>query len=199
MKRSMITLATLTLAALAFFILAGCDKEDPGTLTGTTAAKSADPADLLLGNDITPAELKVMLHMREEEKLARDVYCEMYDRWQSRIFKNIRESEQVHMDAMLRVLNRYNIQDPVGGLDTGKFSDPDLQALYDELIAQGSATAGTALSVGVRIEELDIADLEGAIAVTDNQDILQVYGNLLEASKQHLQAFRTRPALPRVQ
>jgi hypothetical protein len=196
MKRSMIYLAGLTMAILALTVFAGCDKDDSGAITGATTAPSAVSRSFLPGNDITPEELKAMLHIREEEKLARDVYIDMYNRWQLRIFNNIQASEQVHIDAMIRAMNRYNIPDSAGGLDTGKFNDPALQALYDELIAQGSATAGAALAVGVRIEELDIADLQAAIALPDNQDLLQVYGNLLQGSQRHLAAFRGPRLLP---
>ena len=199
MKRSTMVLATLA-AILALLVFAGCDRDDTATLTGA-AAVGADPGELLLpsGNDITPVELRAILHMREEEKLAHDVYDTMYNQWQSRIFNNIRTSEQMHIEAMLRVMNRYGIPDSAGMLDPGKFNDPALQALYDELVLQGSVTAGTAMAVGVRIEELDIADLQAAIAVTDNKDILQVYTNLLEASQRHLAAFRQQPSLPPAQ
>ena len=38
--------------------------------------------------------------MREEEKVARDVYLSLNDTWNLRIFKNITSSEQTHMNAI---------------------------------------------------------------------------------------------------
>jgi hypothetical protein len=46
-----------------------------------------------------------------------------------------------------------------------------------------------ALQVGVCIEELDTGDLDDAIAATRRSDLLQVYGNLQRASRNHLRAF----------
>jgi hypothetical protein len=45
------------------------------------------------------------------------------------------------------------------------------------------------LTVGAKIEELDIRDLMAAIAATDNVILKTTYQNLLEGSKSHLRAF----------
>lgn len=60
-------------------------------------------------NEVEIADLTLM---REEEKLARDVYWALGDIWTFRIFANISQSEQVHMDAMLALLEKYELQDP---------------------------------------------------------------------------------------
>ncbi len=51
-------------------------------------------------------------HMREEEKVARDVYKELYKVWGLTIFSNIASSEQKHMDAIKTLLDRYGLEDP---------------------------------------------------------------------------------------
>lgn len=43
-------------------------------------------------------EKDAILYMREEEKLARDVYEFLYAKWNVNTFGNIRRSEQTHMD-----------------------------------------------------------------------------------------------------
>ena len=63
--------------------------------------------------------------MREEEKLARDVYLAMDDLWGLRVFSQISWSEQNHMDAVLAVLDKYGVLDPVGDNPTGVFTDPN--------------------------------------------------------------------------
>ena len=128
--------------------------------------------------------------MADEEKVARDVYIALYDKWGEQIFQNISQSEQKHMDAIATLLDRYDIESPVIN-EVGKFTNPDLQALYDKLVAQGSESVEEVLKVGALIEEVDINDLERAVAKTDNGDINEVYETLKNGSYHHLKAFVT--------
>lgn len=137
---------------------------------------------------LSAAEEADLLFMREEEKLARDVYTAMYARWRQPIFRNIAASEQTHMNAILTLLNRYGLPDPAADAP-GVFNNPELQALYDELVAQGNLSRVEALRVGVAIEEADIADLQASLAHTTHADIRLVYNNLLRGSRNHLRAF----------
>jgi hypothetical protein len=138
-------------------------------------------------SDLSAEESASLLFMREEEKLARDVYNALYTTWGQQSFSNIASSEQKHMDEIKVLLDRYGLADPA--LDAGKFTNPDLQALYDQLVAQGSASLADALKVGAAIEEIDIRDLQAQMSKTDNADIQQVYTNLMNGSYSHLQAF----------
>lgn len=140
---------------------------------------------------LTTAGQKWLMHMREEEKLARDVYLSMYGLWGSRIFGKISNAEQMHTTVLKKALNRYGIPDPAAGHGQGVFTDPDFQALYTQLVEKGRASLADALKVGVQIEELDIADLDSAIAATAQKDIKKIYGNLRRGSYNHLRAFRS--------
>ena len=133
-------------------------------------------------------EAATLTWMREEEKLARDVYQALYASTRARIFKNIAASEQRHMDALLKKLNRFGLPDPALS-GTGVFSVPELQTLYTALVQQGQASYTAALRVGATIEDLDIFDLMTAIEETDNVALRTTYQNLLEGSKNHLRAF----------
>jgi hypothetical protein len=133
-------------------------------------------------------ELYWLSYMREEEKLALDVYETLYDQWGLRIFRNIAASEKRHFDAIGRLIARYGLEDPAQP-DTGIFYNPDIQALYTDLIAEGELSIAYALGVGVKIEQKDIDDLVDAMNATDNKDILLVYANLLSGSENHLSAF----------
>jgi hypothetical protein len=137
---------------------------------------------------LSAEEATHLLYIREEEKLARDVYQVLYSKWNVRIFSNIASSEQRHFDAVGTLISRYKLTDPAQAT-AGVFTNPDLQALYSQLIAQGSISLLDALQVGVKIEETDIDDLKAAIDVTNNKDVLTVYGNLLNGSLNHLAAF----------
>jgi hypothetical protein len=128
--------------------------------------------------------------MREEEKLARDVYL-TFDGMYSElpIFENIGESEQRHMDAIKKLLDKYDLDDPAEGNGIGEFTNQDLQNLYYQLIEEGEQSLIDALIVGGKIEEIDIIDLKEYIEQTDKPDLKKVYGNLLDGSKNHLRAF----------
>lgn len=139
--------------------------------------------------DIDDQELEGLLLMREEEKLARDVYQTLGEMWNMPVFFNISQSEGTHMEAVKALLDRYDIQDPVGEDVPGEFTDPELQALYDDLTAQGSESLEAALSIGAAVEDLDIKDLSDLLEETDNQDITVVYENLLRGSENHIRSF----------
>lgn len=155
----------------------------------TTGTPGTPAAALAVPGTLSEEESAALLFMREEEKLAHDVYVTLYDQWGLRVFSNIAASEQKHTDAVAALLDAYGLEDPTIGNGVGEFTDPAFQALYDELVAQGSISAAEALKVGVAIEELDIADLEQRIAETDNADIQLLYSNLLAGSENHLRAF----------
>lgn len=141
---------------------------------------------------LSPEETAKLSYIREEEKLARDVYIFMYDKWGAKIFKNIAASEQTHMDAIKTLLDRYGIPDPASN-EVGKFSPKSgLQEIYDNLIELGSVSLEEALQVGVIIEEMDIADLKEGIGISTRKDITTVYKNLLRGSYNHLAAFNSK-------
>lgn len=138
---------------------------------------------------LTAEEAGDLRFMREEEKLARDVYLAMYEQWGLSPFAHITASEQTHMNAMLMLLRKYRLPDPAAGLAQGEFANADLKALYDRLVAQGMRSDVDALRVGGVIEETDIADLVEAMNRADNADIDTTYGRLLCGSRNHLRAF----------
>lgn len=156
-------------------------------LTAVVFAAGFNTISASAASGLSPEEAADLLFMREEEKLARDVYTALYATWQVPVFQNIAASEQKHMDAIKVLLDTYGLTDPA--LAPGKFTDPTLQALYDQLVAQGSISLAEALKVGASIEEIDIRDLQERIAQTDNSDIQWTYNNLLKGSYNHLKAF----------
>ena len=64
-----------------------------------------------------------LLFMREEEKLARDTYLTFYEQYETlTVFSNIASSEQMHMNAILKLLKKYKLPDP--GRTPGLASSP---------------------------------------------------------------------------
>ena len=161
-----------------------------GSTVGTTAARgNGTGIDVLSipASELSSQEASDLLFMREEEKLARDVYNTLSATWNLPTFQNIAASEQIHMDQIGLLLTRYNLTDPAKA--PGVFTNATLQDLYNKLIAQGNLSIGDALKVGGAIEEIDIRDLQTRLAQTDNADIQQVYNSLMNGSYNHLNAF----------
>lgn len=140
-------------------------------------------------SQLTTFETTSLQYMREEEKLARDVYLSLYNRWGVPIFNNIASSEQTHTDTIAGLLEKYNIEDPVTSDEIGAFTNPAFTELFNLLVETGSQSYEAALMVGAEIEELDIADISEQLNVIKKRDITQVYGNLLEGSANHLRSF----------
>ncbi|MCI0534742.1 MAG: DUF2202 domain-containing protein, partial [Verrucomicrobiales bacterium] len=137
---------------------------------------------------LTPTDAENILFIKQEEKLARDVYQFLYATWGHVTFQNIALSEQRHMDAVDGLIARYRLEDKTPA-ELGKFTIPELQALYDQLVVAGSQSLAEALAVGVLIEETDIADLQEMLKTTRETPIRRVLTNLLNGSRNHLSAF----------
>ncbi|QMV24995.1 DUF2202 domain-containing protein [Streptomyces sp. SCUT-3] len=133
--------------------------------------------------------------MAEEEKLAHDLYTAFAERYDARIFGNIAESESRHLEAVRTLMDRYGIDDPTGGRAAGDFADAETRATYDRLLARGEEGKEQALEAGRTVERTDIADLTAALEKLDAPDVAQVYGSLLEASRNHLAAFERQLAV----
>jgi hypothetical protein len=155
-----------------------------GVQSGTSGIIASLPYE-----ELSAEEELGLIQMREEEKLARDVYATLYDIWQVSVFNNISQSEQRHMNAVKVLIDKYELIDPVIDSSVGVFTDPAFTGLYALLVDQGSESLVDALIVGATIEDLDIKDLQELLIQTDNEDITAVYENLLSGSRNHLRAF----------
>ena len=182
--KSIAVKCAMIMAIMTLVIFQGCTKDEEVVYSDQTSGIKSMSVASLSGD-----ELAALRHMREEEKLARDVYITMSEKWKDKVFLQISSSEQRHMDAVLNLLKKYNLPDPVGNNAIGVFADANLQSLYDELVSEGLAGKLEAYTVGATIEDLDIADLKHAIEVSDNKDLLRVWGNLMMGSENHMCAF----------
>jgi hypothetical protein len=173
-------------AAFAPF-LTGCNDSDDSSTSDTTTDGTVP--DTTLPPGLSADEVAALQFMREEEKLAHDVYVYLYGVWGEIIFDNISASETSHTEAIRLLLVKYGLDDPAAGKPAGVFTNPDLQALYTALIAKGSTSKIDALTVGATIEEKDIKDINTKKTITDEADILAVYDSLLCGSRNHLRSF----------
>lgn len=194
-KKSLIVLSVVMMAAAVACSPASSSVETDAAIEQlqepAVSSESAPLHNQLLTastDELTEAEVESLLFMREEEKLAGDVFHYFHNLWGSPIFQNVAESEDMHTESVLSLLNLYGTAD-TAVLEAGVYSNADLQELYDQLILQGSQSLKDALLVAAAIEEIDILDLEKYIAQTDNADIIMVYENLAWGSDSHLRAF----------
>jgi len=137
---------------------------------------------------LSPQENEGLLFMWQEEKLARDVYLELYETWNLPIFRNIAMSEEQHMESVGMLLDAYGLE-KAGTEESGVYEDKELVNLYAELTARGKESVVEALRVGALIEDLDIHDLQQNLELADNDDIRILYRNLMKGSRNHLRSF----------
>ncbi len=199
------TLTRLTAALFTALALTACGGGDD---TATPAGNGGPPLvvdgdgnstfdSTVLGNNLaalptetlSAAEQSSLIYMREEEKLAGDVYARLYAAWGQKVFTNISASESTHTEAVRQLLVRYNLPDPAANLGAGVYANTTLQGLYTQLVAAGNVSLIEGLKVGAAIEELDMLDINTHLTNVDNQDIRLVYDNLLKGSRNHLRSF----------
>lgn len=158
-----------------------------------------------------------LIFMREEEKLARDVYLTLSGLYPTEpAFSTIAEdSEQAHTDTVRDMLANYNIADPNPDANNlpdsiGIFTGTDygwyFVEKYNQLINRGSQSVLEALYVGAFIEELDMIDIvycpkviietdngigegECGLVYTDEVSLQIMFNHLVDGSKNHLRAY----------
>jgi len=203
MTHSIKALCATLLAALVLSACGGGGSDSPAGNGGPPMLVDAEGVSTFDSSNLTTTltalpvealsavEQASLLLMREEEKLAQDVYAQLDLNWssQTRVFGNITKSEATHTEAVRQLLLRYNLADPNATLTAGVYQNTTLQSLYTQLVASGKISLVDALRVGAAVEEIDILDLVNGMSSIDNQDIRLVYDNLLKGSRNHLRAF----------
>jgi len=153
-----------------------------------------------------------LVFMREEEKLARDVYTKLGSMYpDSVIFGNIDDSEQRHTMSVKDMIEKYGHEDPNTNDNIGVYTGEDygwyFTEKYNLLVERASISELEALYVGAFIEELDMMDINQCPKVivetdnginevtecgkiyTDNSGIVKLYDSLLDGSDSHLEGY----------
>jgi hypothetical protein len=201
MKTSMKSIVISGFIAVSLLVASSCQKDNMNAENvqyasvlsvlgdGTTSVIEANLKSALIEtSDLTEGELASLLKMKEEEKLARDVYSVLAKKWGSQVFTNISNAENNHLNAIVLLLTNYGSTETAIG-EAGVFADAAVQTLYNDLVAKANVSLEEAYKTGALIEELDIKDLIVAIAGTNNENVLLVFENLLKGSRNHLRAF----------
>lgn len=177
----------------------------------TVAGRSIKAVEL---SQLDAVEASHLTFMREEEKLARDVYLSFAERYPDQpVFSQIAtKSEQTHTDTLRAKLADFGLPDPnptandlpaSQGVFTGEEWGGYFQEKYAELTTRGSENELAALYVGALIEELDMQDIAicpvvmmdagypepCGLAYTDESSLINTFSSLIDGSENHLRAF----------
>jgi len=185
---SLIALLTLTLLLIA------C--ENNSTLVATDESLQ-DVANQMIEDDykvivlggLSDAEKEGLIFMREEEKLARDVYLYFYQKYGNNIFSSIATAESTHMASLKTLLDKYHVKDPVFFDDIGSFRNEMLAELFIQLTEAGNVSFVEAIKVGLTIEDLDIRDLMDYSIDLRNEDMITIYESLTKGSRNHMRSY----------
>lgn len=137
--------------------------------------------------ELTANEIEFLFAVREEEKLARDVYAKFYEFFEARPFAIIGKAEENHIAAVERLFYFYSIEYPKVG-EAGVFENSERQAYYNELIAKGDSVLG-AYKAAAYLEERDIADYKAVLNDITNPNIKMVIEHLYRGSINHFKAM----------
>jgi hypothetical protein len=162
-------------------------------------------------------ELKDALgHMGNEERLAYDVYMNLYDYHAQNNATAIMQlqniatrSEKTHVEIVQSLVRRYDLgEDNLTDVDNavadntvafedmprGQYDIPAIQDLYDALYAKGVTSVQDALEVGCMVEVTDINDLDAYLQTAQNDnaaDVQAAFEVLRSGSYNHYWAFDT--------
>ncbi len=187
-----IALVIIIVGAGAYWFMQSGNEENTGTSPNNPGQNYTSVREYIYSlpyQNLSTQEIQGLQYMREEEKLAHDVYAYAYDKYGLKIFNNIASSESMHTYMVSVLLDKYNLTDPAKDEPQGVFKNKTLQNLYYQLIERVNKSKEEALIVGANIEELDIVDINHWKNMTDNKDIEYVYTQLINGSGNHLRAF----------
>ena len=162
----------------------------PGQGSGQRLRDGSCLADVPSGT-LTSAQRTTLASMADREKLAGDLYAAFAATYPAAVFDHLAKAEDQHLTAIRTLLTRYGVTDPTAGKPAGQFGDPDVQARYDQLLAQGNASQAAAYTVGLQVEAADVAALRQALTGLSAADVTRVYTNLRTAEQRHQQALTT--------
>lgn len=208
-SRTLTTVSMLSLSLLIFtsYSHAAGGKSTAGMLAGGNPTQQDSQTTTLDFNEATH-----LAFMREEEKLARDVYTKLGMLYpDSIVFGNIDDSEQRHTDAVKGAMEQHGLEDPNTndnlGVYTGEAYGEYFTEKYNYLIDKAANSELDALYVGAFIEELDMMDIsrcpqeivqqnngvdsdsECGLVYTDEPDITNLYESLINGSESHLRGY----------
>ena len=188
---------SMALMGIFALVVASCEKSDSNALDGslpvtrtandglTTFRVNNIWSVLQATNPLTEDEVEFLYALREDEKLAADLYYTFGLEYpEARQFIKWYTAEETHIAAIEAVLEYYEIEFPAIG-EIGVFADADRQAYYNELVSNG-ITLLDAYMVAAALEEENIVIYTEVMENSSNNNIILLLENLIESSWNHL-------------
>ena len=173
--------AAAVLLAVAV-VFAGCSKDETDTPIRTTTNGDSKA--------LSNFEKDGLVRLLETQKMHRDVYTWMNSQFPSSVFAGLASDDGNYMDRLSQMVDRYGITNPTLDKLPGEFEDVGVQNQYNEFVR---LTAG---DLEAMVENAKVMDQEMICTVQEqqlnlcgNDDLRQIYGNLIQQSKNQLQAL----------
>lgn len=186
-----ILLNTITLTAL--ITLTACVKNPSAQSGYENSNNRTTPLNTTTTprSTLTPQLANSIQFMYNEERLAKDVYLDIYKRQPvKQLTKIAQQAEVKHIAAVNQLASKYGLN--TGSYPNGKYPEQELQSLYNKLYSKGIRSQKDALEVGCMVEVVDIDDLNkyiGQAQASNAQDVLSVFNYLRKGSYNHYWAF----------
>jgi hypothetical protein len=160
-------------------------------LPGPDAARASEPPARPRSPNapLSDGDRRTLLHVSQQEKLARDFYSSLSETWRLDVFHTTSGSEDIHADSLRTLLARYKLPDPAYGLGRGEFNRVDLAERYDDLIARGRFSAVEALKAAASVEELEIEDISDRLPRVQSPELSNVLESVVSSDKHHLRSL----------
>ncbi|NTV17903.1 MAG: DUF2202 domain-containing protein [Bacteroidales bacterium] len=136
--------------------------------------------------DLTADEIEFIYAVREDEKVARDLYFSFFGTFGLKPFENIGKAEDNHIKATEKLFDYYEIDYPALS-ENGKFENAIRQKLFDSLLLKGTPEL-EAFKVMAMLEESNIVEYGEVLKTIANPNIKIVIENLARASANHFKA-----------
>jgi len=201
MKTNLFT--AIAFSAFSLFLMSSCSQSDSTPLDETDSSQlallsvDAEGISTMTRSNVVPVltvtspldadEIEFLYAMREDEKLAHDVYAVFVDKYPTAPqISRIMNAEESHIACVDSLLDYYEIEyTPL--TEAGVFSDPTRQASYNQLITQDTTLVQT-FSTMAFMEEESVAAYKEVLPDIANENIALVVSNLMKASSNHLKA-----------
>jgi len=200
----------LSLVAVSTLVLmSGCNSS-----SGSSKSSNIDFDANAYPKSILTQEVKdALAYMGNEERLAYDVYMNLYDHYiangiEIKQLLNISQNaETKHIDIVQQLVRKYqlaedelsDVSDPVADntvtqsdMPRGVYDIVKIQELYDALYDKGVDSKKDALEVGCMVEVVDVTDLDEYIQLAQTSeaiDVVDAFNILRDGSYNHYWAF----------
>ena len=211
--KKLLTLGTLSI--LTAVVLAGCgSSSSPSNNNIEDSHENGFDVSKYPISTLTPALKNSLAYMGNEERLAYDIYQNLYtyhideNAIEIKQLKNISEKSEIkHIEIVRDIVKKYaltssDLNNVVNSLDlrdssleelpSGEYDILAIQDLYNTLYAKGIVSKSEALFVGCMVEVTDVEDLDKYIVMAEKSnatDIVDAFNILRKGSYNHYWAF----------